>query len=107
MKFVRLAALGAAVLSIGLGALPSMAAPTAPADTVDVARMMRLGDVESGTLLFRSENHGQYTSALTLSTDIKIDVTGPILRATVTTTAMNGLKGCMRFPCQRTRQSMD
>lgn len=102
MKFVRLAALGAAVLSIGLGALPSMAAPTAPADTVDVARMMRLGDVESGTLLFRSENHGQYTSALTLSTDIKIDVTGPILRATVTQKFRNDsdewVEGVYAFP---------
>ena len=103
MKFVRMAALGAALLSFGVSATPSMAAPpTSPAEATDIARMMRLGDVESGTLLFRSENHGQYIPALTLSTDIKIDVTGPILRAIVTQKFRNDsedwVEGVYAFP---------
>lgn len=99
---MRMAALGAALLSYGVTASPSMAAPPEAAQEIDVARMMRLGDVESGTLLFRSDNHGQYTPALTLSTDIKIDVTGPILRATVTQKFRNDSKewveGVYAFP---------
>ena len=103
MKFVRMAALGAALLSFGVMTAPSMATPpTAAGDVTEVPRTMRLGDVESGTLLFRSDTHGQYTSALTLSTDIKIDVTGPILRATVTQKFRNEsnewVEGLYAFP---------
>ncbi len=102
MKFVRMAALGAALLSFGVNTTPIMAAPPTPTEQTEVARMLRLGDVESGTLLFRTENHGQYTAALTLSTDIKIDVTGPILRATVTQKFRNDsnewVEGVYAFP---------
>lgn len=102
MKFVRMAAVGAALLSFGLTAVPSIAAPPNPAEEAEVARMIRFGDVESGTLLFRADNRGQYRPALTLSTDIKIDVTGPILRATVTQKFRNDSKdwveGIYAFP---------
>ena len=94
--------MGAALLSFGAAAVPSVAAPPIAVEETEVARMMRLGDVESGTLLFRTENHGQYTPALTLSTDIKIDVTGPILRATVTQKFRNDseewVEGVYAFP---------
>jgi len=104
MKLVRMAVLGAALLSSSVFAAPSVAAPPAEAAAAatEFARLLRLGDVESGTLLFRTDNHGQYAPALTLSTDIKIDVTGPILRATVTQKFRNDsdhwVEGVYAFP---------
>lgn len=93
MSLLKVAALGAALLSFGVSGVPAGAAPPAAQENTEVARMMRLGDVESGTLLFRSESPGQYTPAIALSTDIKIDVTGPILRATVTQKFRNETDG--------------
>ena len=95
-------ALGSAVVGIGLWAAPAMATPPSATEQTEIARMMRLGDVESGTLLLRSDTPGQYAGAIALSTDIEIDVTGPILRAVVTQKFRNEtdewVEGVYAFP---------
>lgn len=48
------------------------------------AGLVKLNDVESGTLLLNSTEPGKYVPAPLLATDVKIDVTGPISRTRVT-----------------------
>ena len=50
--------MGAALLSFGAAAVPSVAAPPIAVEETEVARMMRLGDVESGTLYFDQKTTG-------------------------------------------------
>ncbi|MFN4228685.1 marine proteobacterial sortase target protein [Parvibaculum sp.] len=60
------------------------------AETAPVpAGLVTLGDIESGTLLFKSTEPGKYVPAPLLATDVKIDVSGPIARARVTQRFIN------------------
>ena len=108
----RAAACLAALLGAGALANTARAVPPAPA-TAEVPAVtsptIGMGDVQSGALLFRTPTPGAYTRAPALSTDIDIDVTGPILRATVTQTFRNegsrvGRRQSMPFPCRTTRR---
>src|SRR5690606_40443752 len=62
-------------------------AQQARANTTD--GLMRLDDVESGTLLLHSTEPGKYVPAPLLATDVKIDVTGLIARTRVTQHLIN------------------
>jgi len=57
-------------------------AQQARANTTD--GLMRMDDVESGTLLLHSTEPGKYVPAPLLATDVKLDVTGLIARTRVT-----------------------
>ncbi|MCF6293111.1 MAG: marine proteobacterial sortase target protein [Robiginitomaculum sp.] len=64
--------------------------------------IMEMDDVQSGTLMFRTDIAGKYISAPALATDVQIDVTGPIIRARVTqkfvNTSQNRLEAIYLFP---------
>jgi Ca-activated chloride channel family protein len=61
------------------------AAPTAPAaPAAPPAGAVRLGDVEAGGLLLKTQTPGYFIEAPRVATDVSIDVTGLIVRARVT-----------------------
>ena len=63
---------------------------------------MQMDDVQSGTLMFRTDIASKYIAAATLATDVQIDVTGPIIRARVTqkfiNTSQNRVEAIYLFP---------
>lgn len=65
-------------------ALLHAAAFVKPARASTPDGLVRLGDVESGTLLLNSTEPGKYVPAPLLATDVQIDVTGLIARTRVT-----------------------
>ncbi|MFV2056873.1 MAG: VIT domain-containing protein [Thiohalomonadales bacterium] len=62
----------------------------------------RLNDVSSGSLLFKTDNPGQYALATTVQTNVQIEINGLILRAAVTQTFTNDnenwVEGIYVFP---------
>ena len=65
-------------------------------------REMTLDEVTQGSLLFKTDTHGRYVPAATVSTDVELKVTGMIARATVTQEFKNDteqwLEGIYVFP---------
>ncbi len=57
---------------------------TAPQTDSTFVRNVALGDVKSGALLLRTAEEGKYVETPLLATDVEIEVSGPIIRATVT-----------------------
>jgi len=70
--------------------------------TATAQEPMQMDDVQSGTLMFRTDIAGKYIAAATLATDVQIDVTGPIIRARVTqkfiNTSQNRVEAIYLFP---------
>jgi Ca-activated chloride channel homolog len=87
------------VLSLLVFSLALVAAAARPfAD----GRTMRLNEVESGTLLIRTETPGRYEAAPTVRTDIRMDVSGLVARVTVsqqfTNPSKKWIEGVYVFP---------
>ena len=52
-------------------------------------RELRMNDVESGTLMFRTQTPGKYIEAPMVATDVDMDIAGPIIRTTLSQTFKN------------------
>ena len=77
-------------LGVLLTVFPPLVSPTAtllaqPAESLSTGAIPTMGinDVTEGTLLFKTNQSGRYTTAPILKTDVQIAVTGIIARATV------------------------
>ncbi len=75
---------------------------TSTKTTTAVPRVITLDEVETGTLLFRTEEQAMYVEALRLDTKAAIEVTGMIARVVVTQSFANPsdqwLEGIYAFP---------
>ncbi|WP_157967643.1 marine proteobacterial sortase target protein [Cohaesibacter intestini] len=96
--------IGAYALAIGIGfTVAAHPARSAPVTTPEITaaeqapqarassdlRLVGPNDMQSGGLLFKAKEPGKYVEAPKVATDIKLDVTGPVARATVTQTFLN------------------
>ena len=103
--------LSAYALAIGIGftvaAQPARSAPVTPPAKAATEQstpqsLITPNDMQSGGLLFKSKEPGKYVEAPKVATDIKLDVTGPVARATVTQTFLNAsdvwVEGLYVFP---------
>lgn len=54
------------------------------ADHADTESMVRINDIESGSLLIETNRAGEYYSAPTIDTDVQIDINGLIARVNIT-----------------------
>ncbi len=83
-----------------LAGLVSLAAASAFAQ--GAPRLVTPSDATGGTLLFEATEPGKYISAPALATDVKIDISGPIARTTVTqrfeNTSDGWVEGVYVFP---------
>jgi len=52
-------------------------------EPIKIARLVRPNDMKSGGLLFPTKREGQFVEAPRLATDVKIDISGPIVRTIV------------------------
>lgn len=84
-KFLRLALAALAFL------LPASLVQAATLDSADAATLGK-GDVQQGSLLFRTDKPGRYLPAPTLDTDVHLRVTGLVARARVKQTFHNPSK---------------
>lgn len=83
-----------------LAGLVSLAASSAFAQ--GVPRLVTPNDATTGTLMFEAAEPGKYIAAPALATDVKIDISGPIARTTVTqrfeNTSDGWVEGVYVFP---------
>ena len=65
-------------------------------------REMTLNDAKIGTLMFRTTTHGKYIKAPMVSTDVKMDIAGPVIRTTLSqsfeNTSDDWVEGIYVFP---------
>lgn len=74
-------------------AAPAGAAPGSAAEAAGAPRLVRLSQVNFGTLLLHSNEPGQYIEAPMVASDIDIRVTGVVARAVITQRFRNPAKG--------------
>ncbi|MCP4184938.1 MAG: marine proteobacterial sortase target protein [Hyphomicrobiales bacterium] len=71
-------------------------------ESIKIARLVRPNDMKSGGLLFPSKREGQFVEAPRLATDVKIDISGPIVRTIVSqrfeNPSKNYVEGIYVFP---------
>ncbi len=87
---------------IGISGL-ALSASLAWASTADMNdRLVSMSDVQDGSLLLRTDTPGKFLKAPMIKTDVDIEVTGPIVRATVsqtfTNTSNDWVEGVYVFP---------
>ncbi|MEI2302327.1 marine proteobacterial sortase target protein [Ensifer sp. MJa1] len=90
--YLAVAALAACILMI-IGLMAQAAAETATAKPQQLAGFVRPNDVGTGALLFPSKEPGYFVEAPRLTTDVTIDVNGPVMRTRVTQRFENPSKG--------------
>ena len=73
-----------AFLQLSVTQAKAQAERSEPTPSLAFQRHVALGDVKSGGLLLRTEEDGKFVEAPRLATNVEIDVSGPIVRATVT-----------------------
>ena len=88
------------VLSLLVFSIALIAAATRP--FADTSRTVRLSEVESGTLLIKTETPGKYITAPTVKTDIRMEVSGLVARVVVsqrfTNPSKKWIEGVYVFP---------
>ena len=92
---------------LALTALPAQSQTASPAPQTaplasSASNHITPGDMQAGGLLFRTKEAGQFIEAPKVATEFKIDVTGPVARATVIQKFLNPkdswLEGIYVFP---------
>ncbi len=68
----------------------------------DIEQRYRMSDIESGSLLLRTDSPGEYLKAPMVKTDVDFEISGPIVRATVSQVFKNDtdewVEGVYVFP---------
>lgn len=75
-----------------LSGTPAHATPPAPEPKLSQTHELppiRINDAEAGTLMFRTDTPGQFIQAPMVATDVDMDITGPIIRTTLSQTFKN------------------
>ncbi|MET0547256.1 MAG: marine proteobacterial sortase target protein [Caulobacterales bacterium] len=62
----------------------SAQADTPPGASVPQPRLVTIDDIGTGALLFKTKEDGKYIEAPTVAADVKMDVSGPVIRSKVT-----------------------
>jgi len=73
----------------GLNALANTPSSNPSQTQTQDKRVMKINDAEAGTLMFQSDIAGQYIEAPLVATDVKMDITGPVIRTTLSQTFEN------------------
>ena len=84
----------------------AFASPPSPAEIgqnlTQNSREVKINDASSGTLMFHTETPGRYIEAPLVATDVKMDIAGPVIRATLSQTFENNsdewVEGVYVFP---------
>lgn len=88
-------ALSITAVLLGTAALPfpswadNIANPVSTHTDINKNQTIRLGDTQNGSLLFKTETSGRYIKAPNVSTDVKMNIAGPIIRTTLSQTFQN------------------
>ena len=67
---------------------PALATPTTTKPTISENPISK-NDVQSGSLLFKSETPGRYHTAPMIDTDVSMNISGPVIRTTLSQTFKN------------------
>ena len=95
------------LILFGLGAShAAFASPPSPAELsqnlAQNSHEVKINDASSGTLMFHTQTAGRYIEAPLVATDVKMDIAGPVIRATLSQTFENNsdewIEGIYVFP---------
>jgi len=76
--------LGWAVLAVSTIGTVSAHADNSPGANVRSPRLVTLDEIGTGALLFKTKEEGKYVEAPLVASDVKMDVSGPVIRSKVT-----------------------
>ena len=63
--------------------------PSSPSLSKQIESDVKLNDAQDGSLLFKTDRPGRYIKAPMVSTDVKMDIAGPVIRTTLSQTFSN------------------
>jgi len=96
--FITAAIFAASISSMAWADTPTPPTALSPHAQTEVG----LNDAHDGSLLFKTDRPGRYIKAPTVSTDVKMDIAGPVIRTTLSQTFENAsgewVEGIYVFP---------